>query len=353
MSTYSSACVSNKFCAYGFQQDATNIVITIHAATNGWAALGTGSKMDGSDIYIVHKENDKCTVSRRQGKGVALSSEVSNQIAKIVENAPKNAAPAAQSWATLKCSFTRPIAADTSIAASDAPYIWAIGEGTGEAILQHKSSDKGTITQNLLEAGKSSEVTAPKGAIIDADPNTYNLVLFAHGILFFLAWAVAPFVGIFIARYLKDALGVWWYKLHLFIMLAVTGGFSLIGLILIVLYKPGTHINSTHEYIGATLCVLLLVQIIMGFISNAKWSPERKSIPWWDQAHWWLGRAVVILGITNVYFGIIEFHKRLQIEDHSSVLITFGAIVGLGVISMLTGQFLYGQVHHLNDSDDE
>jgi hypothetical protein len=350
MSSYSSLCIPDKFCAYGLKQD-SNIVITIHAASNGWAALGTGSKMDGSDIYVVHQENAKCVVSRREGKGYSSPQPVSSQIATIVEDPPKNAAPAAPAWATLQCSFTRPISADNSFADSKAQYIWAIGEMSGEDLGQHKANDLGTQSHNFLQAGLSVEGAAEKGPFINANPETYNLILFVHGV-FFLAWAVAPFIGIFIARYLKDALGEMWYKLHLFIMLGVTGGLSLISLILVVLYKQGPHISTTHECIGATVCALLLVQIIMGFVSNHLWSPDRKSIPWWDKAHWWLGRALVILGLVNIYFGIMDFHQHLDIKDHSSVLITSGVIGGLGVLSMLVGQFLYGQVHHLNDSDE-
>lgn len=350
---FSSLCIPNKFCAYGFKQD-NNILVTIHAATNGWAALGTGSVMDGSDMYVVLQKDNKCTVSRRKGSGYASPTPVSDQIASIVNDVPPEAAPkTAESWATLKCSFTRPIISDNSIADSKVPYIWAFGELSGGDIAEHNPSNKGSSTHNFLEAGQASTGSIGSAPFVSADPETYNLILFSHGMLFFLAWAVAPFIGIFIARYLKDMLGVWWYKLHLYIMLGVTGGFSLVSLILIVLYKQGAHIASMHEYIGVAVCSILLIQVIMGFVSNALWSPERTSIPWWDRAHWWLGRIVVIAANVNIYFGIIEFHERLGIKDSKSVLITFGTIVGLGVISMIIGQFIYGQVHHLNDSPDD
>ena len=63
----------------------------------------------------------------------------------------------------------------------------------------------------------------------------------------FIAWGIAPFVGIFIARYLKDLLGVWWYRLHVGIMVGVVGGGTVIGLFVKLVYKTPPHFDSPHQ----------------------------------------------------------------------------------------------------------
>ena len=55
------------------------------------------------------------------------------------------------------------------------------------------------------------------------------------------------------------------------------------------------------------------------------------------------------MGISNVFLGILEFHEHLGIKNHDSLYITFGVIIGLGVISMIVGQFTFGQIHHLKE----
>lgn len=93
--------------------------------------------------------------------------------------------------------------------------------------------------------GSGSTSTPP--TLTNIDKLTINLI---HGVIMFLAWGVGPYVGIFIARFLKDALGVWWFRLHLGIMLVVTGFGTIIALILEYLYSNGPHFqNSAHKVI--------------------------------------------------------------------------------------------------------
>jgi hypothetical protein len=58
----------------------------------------------------------------------------------------------------------------------------------------------------------------------------------------------------------------------------------------------------------------LIVQIILGYVANALYDPNRTVVPPQDWAHWSLGfhktnnrRILVLLGIINIPLGLHEF----------------------------------------------
>ena len=80
-------------------------------------------------------------------------------------------------------------------------------------------------------------------------------VNFVHGVLMSLAWIICPFIGIFIARYMKDKLGVWWFRLHMLFLLGGTGGLSVISFLMKFLTAKPPHFESVHGV--SSYCTLL------------------------------------------------------------------------------------------------
>lgn len=87
---------------------------------------------------------------------------------------------------------------------------------------------------------------------------------------------------------------------------------------------------------------MTLAQVTLGFISDVMWSPDRNAIPWWDKLHWWLGRILMVAGIANCQIGLTAFEASI------SFIAAFWVLVGLGIFSLVFGQFKWGQVHHMN-----
>ena len=157
------------------------------------------------------------------------------------------------------------------------------------------------------------------------------------------AWSVSPFIGIFVARYLKHILGVWWYRIHLFLMLGVTGLFSIAGFVIVYnMNSCSIFMDSAHEKIGLSVIIILIGQIVLGFISNALWTPDRTYIPWWDKVHWWLGRGVFILGIVNISLGINLYMN--QYNEPIGILYAYWICIAIGFGFMVFGQIKFGQV---------
>ena len=88
--------------------------------------------------------------------------------------------------------------------------------------------------------------------------------------------------------------------------------------------------------------IATIFQVILGFISNAKWTPDRTSIPWWDKAHWWFGRLLFLAGIANCGFGLMLYAQLYNQTQYLSI--TYWIYVALGFAVLIYGQFKFGQV---------
>ncbi|KAF8029443.1 hypothetical protein BT93_E1985 [Corymbia citriodora subsp. variegata] len=65
--------------------------------------------------------------------------------------------------------------------------------------------------------------------------------------------------------------------------------------------------NNHHQRIGLILYVAIWVQALTGLLRPRR-GTKRRSI--WYFLHWILGTAVSLLGIINIYTGIIAFHDK-------------------------------------------
>ena len=92
------------------------------------------------------------------------------------------------------------------------------------------------------------------------------------------------------------------------------------------------------------ICIILIFQTTVGFLSDALWTKERGTIPWWDKMHWWAGRLVFILGLVNCHLGI----KLLNPVNIITWYAGFWSTVSIGFVVLIFGQIKIGQEHHVN-----
>ena len=320
-----------------------------------WAGIGIGNSMKGADIYVGWKNSTGgTTLSRRSSPSTTMPIYSSSQI-----SSPIPLQVAAPSWAKIAFSFSRPIA-QVPVIKSDSNFIFAYSDSIPINADDPRSSfsihsNEGILpVVDFLAAGSGVVVSGTgRSPFVSSSAEQYKTVLIAHGILFFFAWAVAPFIGIFVARYLKKVLGVWWYRLHLGLMLGVTGLLSIISFVLIILYKKPPHFDSSHTILGLIVVISTIIQISLGFISNELWYPERKSIPWWDKLHWWVGRILFVLAIVNVYLGILQYEDRGYVSSVTGISIAYWIFIAAGLAVLLFGQYKYGQVHATSEQNSE
>ncbi|KAJ3300693.1 DOMON domain-containing protein frrs1L [Borealophlyctis nickersoniae] len=324
-------------------------------------ALGLGDDMVGAEIFMGWTNSTGgITLSQRTATAYARPGLSPAQTATLIPLAVSK-----PSWANIAFSFRRPLtpAQGKSITATS-PYVFAYS-GTRPTAPDNPASgfekhDEAGHINNLdvtkASAGGGNGGAAAGGSTsgqgkpaIELGDVAYTTILKAHGALMFIAWGIAPFLGIFIARYLKDALGIWWYRLHVGLMLGVTGALTMASFILILLYVAPPHFDTTdsaHRPMGLAIVIAMIIQIILGFVCNALWSPDRPAVPIWDKAHWWLGRLTFLLAIINMYLGIDLYGTYGDIKK-PLIAGLYWAWIAVGILGLVAGNFIFGQRHHV------
>ncbi|KAI9326001.1 hypothetical protein DFJ73DRAFT_867496 [Zopfochytrium polystomum] len=350
---------ASNFCVSA-RRDVANAVVTynLQSTKSGWVGFGVGSStMVGSTMYIAYSNgNGGITLSQRTASGQVQPTLSSSQ---SFTNLGTTTVP---SWATtlsgakLVANFNRSITAtgaNTISTTGATSCIWAVSPNTptdptstSSTFVQH--SDFGSFTLDVSSVGSVSSGSSTSSAVI-LDVPTLRLL---HGIFMFLGWAVFPVVGIFTARYLKDALGHNWYRIHVGCMVGGTLLFTALGLAAIELQVSSTatrfigDATSSHRPLGTVIALAILpLQTILGYVSNALFNPTRTSIPWWDQLHWWVGRVVVCLAVIELYLGLDLYGSSIIVKALYWVWIVL--VVGV----LVGGHFFYGgAVHHTASS---
>ena len=241
--------------------------------------------------------------------------------------------------------FSRPIAAsgDSTVKAlkqGPMDLIWAFSASPVTDENSPVVHDKyGTIKVNLF----SDSAVSVSGGI-----NTTTLYL-VHGILMILAWSLLIPGGIFVARFTKQALGVWWFRLHWGSMLLGLF-FTIVGFALAVSAKTTRHFTGVHNAMGLTVFIVAILQTVLGQWINVRFDPKRTEIPWSDRVHWYMGRLLYLAALVNVFLGIFAYKGT----DNSSRVILFvvnGILVMLAIASVGYGSYRYGgQTHHTDVS---
>jgi hypothetical protein len=342
------------FCVTA-QLSASDVCFTIHSKESGWAALGISKTgMPNAEIYAGWKNssNQYTVASLQTGSSRNRPTLQTSQLA-----TPLPAFDAAPSWAKTTFAFCRPLNAGRSIDANQG-YIFASSDTppTGDINSPSASipyhSNNGVFSFDFTKTG--SGVSGPNigGPVLKpTDGFTIKSVYLLHGSLMWVAWIICPFVGIFIARYMKSSLGHNWFRLHVLIMGVLCICLTLASFLLIVLYRA-THFNSFHTILGIIITLGCVGQGILGYISDKKFTPDRPNIPWWDKLHWWAGRVLWILGIINVFLGMKNYEQNGFVLE-SYVVIVHWIIVGFGFALMIYGQIKFGQDNHVASQLDE
>jgi hypothetical protein len=205
------------------------------------------------------------------------------------------------------------------------------------ATAPHGSGAKYMAIVNGLAAGGNNLFLSPE-----------EFYKFLHGVFMILGWGVFPFIGIFVARYLKDALGHGWFKIHVAIMVVGVTFFNILGYIFLYLATAhGGGDTGLHGVFGFMAIFLLVCQITSGIVSDKMWTADRDSIPWWDKAHWYMGRIAVIVATMAIYFGMV------LIKWSNNYVIAFWVWIALCAGVFIYGEVTIGVVHHMKSDHDE
>ncbi len=161
------------------------------------------------------------------------------------------------------------------------------------------------------------------GTVTDPVSSSSSGYVIAHAVLMTVAFALLIPLGVMTSSFLPHQLVVSWLPIHVGLqVVAACCMFAGFGVILYVLSDTGighfnnaatTATNHCHSIFGVIIISLIVVQISLGIFSDAWWRIQfwrKGSIPlpgpFPEKTHWWLGRALVIMSVVQIYLGLVE-----------------------------------------------
>ncbi|KAJ3239614.1 hypothetical protein HDU81_005595 [Chytriomyces hyalinus] len=314
--------------------------VTVYSSLKGWAAIGTGSAMAGSTMFVGWKNDGKTVISQRNSAGNALPSTVASGTSTFTAiDTPSSIQIPNTTNTAFSFQVPESVLFLTTTTGSN-NFIFAGSDSTPS----DKTNPSSDFPIHSLKAAFSLDVSQlgamSTGVSVEANPSRATLV-FLHGILMFAGFAVVMPFAIFIARYMKSRWVKSWFLIHVLLMTLGSGGLMIAGLVCVewTLGLDGNIFarNGVHGILGAAIIFgFYPVQVVLGVVCNALYNEKRTSVPWWDRLHHWLGRLIGLAAIVNMYLGI-------NLWTNSSL----GYVIGYWVWIALVVIVLFGFVGEL------
>lgn len=307
-----------------FLDNGTQVLMQITApASYGWAALGTGTMMKDSTMFVIYPSTDT--------RNVTLSIRTTTQ-----HDMPKQVAAN-----TVNARITSSSIIDGTMITNlvwqefgqtrngvdprneQQPFIWAVGPSTpiasndvNLAISQH--SKYGVIFADMPQSQvPSSQINAPNidgtaNINITPQPPYYRRMVLIHASLLAGAFVIIFPLGVIAKNINFRNTG---FKIHwpvqCFAIVCVAAGLatavsmSILG----VQYKK---FNEPHQIVGLSVCALVGLQAYFGWAHHVRYVMRNKRT-FFSYAHMGLGRVVVYGGTTNAVLGFVLCGRGLAV----------------------------------------
>ncbi|KAH8719184.1 integral membrane protein [Phaeosphaeriaceae sp. PMI808] len=314
-------------------------------STYEWVALGQGTGMVGSNMFLVYTSADGNNVTlspRTTSAQVEPRHNPGAQVTLLEGSGVSNGLMTANVRCS-NCNTWRGGKMDFKASSGSWVYAYAPSNGPknsndqSASINQHSqqavfswnfASAKGGSSLNpLINAipsgtGNDGNTTNSGVTITASSSNTRNMLI-AHGVLASLAFVIFFPAGAIAIR-LASFPGVVWFHaaFQVFAYLVFIASFGL-G---VYLATQKNLLNHHHPIIGIILLVAVFFQPFLGFMHHSAFK-KYNSRTLWSHAHIWLGRVAITLGMINGGLG-------LRLANNSNLSSKPGMIV-YGVVAAL------------------
>ncbi|KAK3309958.1 uncharacterized protein B0T15DRAFT_19471 [Chaetomium strumarium] len=340
-----------------------NIYFQIKAPTSlQWVALGTGSSMTGSNIFVMYQDGKgNLTLSPRRGTGHSMPTLDTSSTAAQLTLLAGSGVEGSTMTANIACSNCQTWnGGEMSLTSTSAAWIGGWRQGSslattdrGASIVQHDSHVQFNVdlTQAAVASDSNpfvatSEVDNSDGSGSDGnpaspsngsapDPNpgigggagsggitvttgmSRGTILVAHGVIMALVFAALYPLGSMLMPLFRK----WW--LHAGIQ---TIAFCLMwtgfGLGVETARERRMLFNQAHTVLGTVIVALLGIQPALGYLHHRHYlkTQGRGVISY---VHIWWGRILIALGVINGGMGL-----RL-VGERGGLVIAYGVIAGV------------------------
>lgn len=305
-----------------------NIFFRLEApADYQWVALGTGSGMSGSTMFVLYQDGSgNVTLSTRKGHGHDMPEYSLVQGVKLLAGtgvSNKTMVANIQCDGLTNMDFSGSnhwIGAWKKGQSLDSANVRAFIEehdGTDEFSVDFSkasiSADQNPFTNSSSkQAGSGSGNSAVSGGGGEDHSGTI------HGIIM----SIVFLIGFPIGSVLMPLIGKW--LVHAGWQIIVFAGMWVgFGIGKIAADRNGQWFNEPHVQLGLAICLLMILQPVLGWLHHCNFVRHQKRTPV-SHGHLWYGRALMIIGIINGGIG-------LQLAEASTGLIVAYAVVGVVV----------------------
>ncbi|KAK4178656.1 hypothetical protein QBC36DRAFT_99559 [Triangularia setosa] len=340
-----SICFSIAVPSSSANSNSGNIYFQLKAPTTyAWVALGTGSQMAGSNIFVMYQDgNGNLTISPRLGTAHSQPQwDQSSTAAQLTLLAGSGVADGMMT-ANVACANCESWnGGDMSLQGTSVPWIsaWRTGSlastNKGASISQHGGSDHTGFNIDLTTATINSDSNpflasrntvgggsdgsgsgSPSGSngitLARGNPNAAT-ILAAHGIIGALVMAVLYPLG----SLLMPLLGRWyvhgtWQVVTFCLMWAA------FGLGVQSAKDRNMLFTQSHTILGTVVIALFGIQPALGYIHHRQYVQTQSRGPV-SYVHIWFGRILMLLGIINGGLGLQLAQERNELVIAYSVV---------------------------------
>ncbi|KAF7719480.1 Cellobiose dehydrogenase (cytochrome) [Penicillium ucsense] len=304
-----------------------------------WFALGQGSGMSGSNIFVVYPNgNNNVTISPRLGRGqVQPLHNDAAQVSLLEGSGVKNGVITAN----VRCdSCINWGSGSTDLTSTSSSWIWAVKSGSplsskdasasiafhdqaGSVSLDLTKATGGSSSNPFLERGNTPGPTTIVAAPQSSD-NTAQKRKTAHAVLMTVAFVILfPVFALLFYLVPSPHVALIHGVLQLFTLAVAIAGMGL-G---IAIAGDLQLMHEAHPIIGIVVVAGLTVfQPLMGLVQHLFYrKTQKKGI--FAYTHRWFGRAFIILGVINAGLG-------LKLGRASR-----GAVIAVSVVAGVMGLF--------------
>ncbi|KHO00067.1 uncharacterized protein MAM_01990 [Metarhizium album ARSEF 1941] len=309
-------------------------------ASLSWFALGTGSSMAGSSMFVVYRNGSGVTLSTRQGTGHSMpqfearsdvqllpgSGVVNGNLVANVRCAQCSDIPITSSSKWISAWAKKGPATDSSSASEPISIHDAFSSFSVNLQQATITSDSNPFLTPATNGGTKPIVNG-----VETGADNSKMMLYAHGIImagaFLLGYPIGSAVMPLLSKWIVHAS---WQ------LLAFTGMWVGFALGYIISSKAGSLFQDAHTQIGLVVSILMTIQPVLGWLHHERFLKHRRRGPV-SHVHIWLGRVVML-------FGIIDGGIGLQSAGASSRFITTYSVVAALVSVMYLVGVTFGRV---------
>ena len=207
--------------------------------------------------------------------------------------------------------------------------------GRNGEIMEHNEFGSIDVDLTLQEQANSGDKSVEN---VTVGP-TLSATGVAHAWLMTLGFGVAMPLAVLGAVGMRAGLGYAWFEAHRIIMI---GAFAMViaGLATGIVEAGGLGTSfTTHRDLGIAAVALVFFQIIIGFVRPRREHKKLRSP--WNLIHHNIGRVALILGIANIYDGMLVVYPS-PIWAYATFSAVLGVLVVLFVVLTL---YKYKRLH--------